>query len=158
MPEEQTWPALQALPQPPQWWGSCLMLAQASVPASPPPHFCWPTGQVTEQTPLAHTSPALHACPQAPQWAGSILVLVQVPLHDCSLGPHSQKSFSGAEPSSWATSSSLQAQRLTQSNTRMEAASTFHMGEFTEIGLPEAVIVFTSSFCQQDTNYPLRGP
>jgi hypothetical protein len=69
-------PGLQALPQPPQFFGSLSTSTQALLQSLvSPPHA---------QAALRHEAPAPHDFPQPPQLEGSVLVSVQVEPHSAS--------------------------------------------------------------------------
>ena len=71
MPAAQTWPALQALPQAPQFLLSVCRLAQVPLQSVSP---LW---QERAHVPAAQTWPALQALPQAPQFLPSVCRLAQ---------------------------------------------------------------------------------
>src|SRR6185437_7722567 len=79
-PLSQTWPAPHAMPQPPQFALSVLMLAQYGAPPSPPQNVC-PLAHVLPQLPLLQTSPAPHLVPHVPQFCASSSVSVQTEPH-----------------------------------------------------------------------------
>lgn len=78
-PLEQTCPAPQAVPQPPQLAVSVCVFTHAL------PHKLSPPLQVLTQLPVTHeTEPpagGVHVVPQAPQFCTSLEVLTQRPLH-----------------------------------------------------------------------------
>jgi hypothetical protein len=66
VPLSQTWPAVQAVPQPPQWVGSVCVSTQrpeqsVSLPLQP-------------HVPVLQVSPTAQVFPQPPQFSGSVFV------------------------------------------------------------------------------------
>jgi hypothetical protein len=72
VPEEQTRPAPQTLPHPPQLAGSTCSSTHAL------PHAVVPPAQTSPHVPIEQTCPVAHALPHMPQFAGSLDSLVQL--------------------------------------------------------------------------------
>src|SRR5262249_6296112 len=88
-PPMQNCPALQTVPQSPQWLGSVrgsmhasvhTMSGAAHVAAQRPLAQTWPDAQVAPALPASLPHPAV-----APQWARSVLGLTQLPSQTTSL-------------------------------------------------------------------------
>ncbi len=74
LPAVQTSPALQRLPQAPQFWGSDWVLAQALA------QVLSPVGHFKTHAPATQAIPTAHSLPQVPQLLLSVAVLTQIPL------------------------------------------------------------------------------
>lgn len=85
MPFVQFCPGMQALPQPPQFFGSVSTSMQALLQSlvSPP----------QPQAPLRHEAPAPQDFPQPPQFEGSVAVSVHVEPQSASPAGHVQLAF-----------------------------------------------------------------
>jgi hypothetical protein len=82
VPNWQTSPVPQRLPQAPQLFGSVSGLTHV------PPQRAKGNVQVSMQVPSAHAAPGGQARPQPPQFAGSVWVLTHAPLQLVSGGVH----------------------------------------------------------------------
>jgi hypothetical protein len=72
VPERQSSPLAQIVPQPPQFPTSVLVLTQvAPQSVVPPPHD-------TVHPPFTQDAPEAQACPQAPQFCESVVVFTQL--------------------------------------------------------------------------------
>ena len=76
-PVEQTLPAPQPKPQPPQLRLSVWIFTHVAAAPSVPPHDVCPDGHVSAQWPPVHDWPGAHVTPHPPQFALSVCSFAQ---------------------------------------------------------------------------------